>query len=88
MTRKSYSSICLSLETCEKLDTLARILNCPKSGLIEKIIAPLYEVGSVYTTAELEAYPFLTRGNAIYQFFGKSNHFAYGKGKPEVGHDD
>jgi hypothetical protein len=71
MTRKAYSTICLSIETCEKVDALARILSCSKSGLIERVLSPLYEVSSVYTTAELETYPFLTRGNVVYQLFGK-----------------
>ena len=81
--------MCISLETWRKIDTLAKICNCSKSGILNKIIEPLFEVGTLYDKADLETFPLVTRSNVIYQFYGQSNKFNFSKNQPvEVGHDD
>lgn len=78
---KSYNTICVNSKTWDKIDDLARICNCSKTALLEKIINPLFEIASIYKNANIESYPLLTRGNVIFQFFGESN-FIYGKNQP------
>ena len=82
MSKKSYTSICISIETWDKINKLAKICDSSKSGILAEIIEPLFEVACLYDDAKLEAFPITTRSNVLFQFFGKSNKFAYGKNQP------
>jgi hypothetical protein len=79
MRKKNYSCICVDSETFEKIESLSKICQCSKTGLMAKVFSGLYEIASIYETAELESYPLVTRSNCLFQLYGKNANLVFGK---------
>lgn len=66
-------------ETYDKINELAKILQCPKAQVIEKLAVPVFEVACNFESAKIESYPMFIRSNCLFQVYGNNPRVTFGK---------
>ena len=80
MTKKQYKCIILQEDIYDKISELARLSNCPKTQIINKLVTPIFEVACLYQSdLKIQSYPMITRSDCYFLMTGSNPRLSFGK---------